>query len=768
MEFRHAVRVSEGADNAPITFISGVPSWEGTPLSGTARAFLFDSAKRAGIPGTDISLECVLGEIPPSRKAHALDYSALLGWKADCLERLARRPSRLLVPLDDLALETITDRRSLDKWQLSIIPAEKVSGRKTIPIYHPDAVFQKYSLSPFFIYGLTRIREQMHFPEIKLTPRIFHIGNSFSEIMVYLGKCRKAQALSVDIETARGQITCVGIAISPTEAMSIRVLPEDWPSSEFATIWTALNELLSSPIPKIFQNWIYDCSYFSRYGIQVKGIWHDTMHANKFLHPELPCGLDTVARIYTREPYWKDEGKNWKDPAGSGDQRTFWTYNCKDAAVTFEAALAQKADLEDRGLADKFYDYLMRLAAPISEMCWNGLPLDIERRDQIRAHHDAEIAKLNEQLGALSTPIMGKPINSRSPKQIKELLNAKKIRIPTKKGQETTDATALLKLQFKYPADPLFGLLLRLSELNKTVSSYLKPAPYPDGRVRYSINIHGTDTGRFSCSKDPWDNGINAQTVPGDLKGMFRAPPGWLFLECDLKQADARFVAWDAPEPTLITFFNTNRDIHRFVASRPELFNKPEGEISKDERQLGKKTGHAANYGMQGKTHSEACLREMGIVMSPDRAQQMLEGYHRTFPGIRMWQARLREEVRRTKCLTTPMGRERYFYDRLGDDLYRVAYAYRPQSTVADIVNTLMLHIYAHRDPLQLHFLVQVHDSLVMLVREAYLRTAVNLILDEKAWNPVLNLSGGALQIPIEVKAGVNWKEMTEQHGDSP
>jgi DNA polymerase I-like protein with 3'-5' exonuclease and polymerase domains len=228
-------------------------------------------------------------------------------------------------------------------------------------------------------------------------------------------------------------------------------------------------------------------------------------------------------------------------------------------------------------------------------------------------------------------------------------------------------------------------------------------------------------------------------------------------VEVDLKQADGRFVAWDAAEPKLIDMYTRGVDIHRFVAAQPELFNKPLDQITKDERQLGKKAGHAANYGVMEHTLALSCLKEMDLVVSPQRARQMLEGYHRLFPGVRAWQKRIENEVKFSKRLSTPLGRERTFYDRLGPDMFREAYAYRPQSTVADVINHLVLHAFTH-----IPILIQIHDSCLFEVEERNLECALARIKDQKTWNPILHLLGGNLLIPIEIKIGQSWGDMKE------
>lgn len=750
--------LSEGNPNATISFVSGIPSWEGKPFTDVCKSFLLDLVKRAGIAESEVRFDLVLGEIPPGRKEHSIAPDRLHYWISDCTARLAKTSVKLFVPMGNIALQALTGHKSIDKWQLSVIPATNVNNRKCLPLYHPEQIYSNYKDMPFLLFGFEKIKEEMHDPKIRVTPRVFHTAPSFSQALKFLGRAMFEDALSVDIETAHGQITCVGIALSSREAMCIPVLPQNWLTDEHHKLWEWINDVLKGPSKKIFQNYIYDCSYFSRYGITVHHLWHDTMLAQKFLYPELPMGLDTIARIYTREPYWKDEGKDWKKADGGvGDLNQFWIYNCKDTTVTFEAAIEQRKQLDARGLTEAFERLVMANAGPASEMCWRGLPVSMEERDLLKMAVEADLLGLRQQFEALSTPVMGKAISPQSPKQVKEFFKAKGYRLPIKKGKESSDQTALLKLQQKYPNDNSLRLLLELSEKNKLLSSYLKPQPYSDGRFRFSLNIHGTETGRWSCRKDAWDNGINAQTISGSLKNMFVAPEGWTWVECDLKQADSRFVAWDAPEPTLIDFYSRGVDIHRFVAGRPELFNKPTEEVTKDERQLGKTVGHASNYGMRGNRLSEICLLNMGLVLPAQRADSMLEGYHRVFPGIRMWQRRIEGEIKRTKRLCTPLGRERYFYDRIGDDLFRVAYAYRPQSTVTDIVNALMRFVSDQRDPVRLHFALQVHDSLVLLCQDSYLDQALAIIKAESEWNPKLALPGGILQIPIEIKVGKIW-----------
>jgi DNA polymerase-1 len=524
-------------------------------------------------------------------------------------------------------------------------------------------------------------------------------------------------------------------------------------------LWKWINRVISNNSRKIFQNFIYDATYLSRYGIVVRNLWHDTMLANKVLHAELPMGLADIARIYTREPYWKDEGRDWKN---MGDINAFWLYNCKDTLVTCEAAFAQRKDLLERGLLKTFENRVMQLCGPAAEMSWTGFPINASKRTELREKLDGEVASLESQLGTLTTPVMGKAINPRSPQQVKEYFKRKGYRLPVKGGKETSDITAILKLQQKYPEDASLQMLVNLSRKNKLISTYLKPEPYPDGRMRCSFYVSTTDTNRWSSGTDSFGMGFNGQTVSKKVKSMFEAPEGWTFVELDLRQADARVVAWESCDAKLLEFFRTGRDIHRYVASLPGMFNKPESEVVDNERQMGKKNGHASNYGVMGQTMSDSILKEMGLVVPSARCTAMIAAYMREFPGVLYRQKQIQTKLRQTKKLTTPLGRERYFYGRLDDTTFRAAYAWSPQSIVNDVICSFIRFANVERDPSKLRFVAQVHDSALMVVRNDYVETARQLAYAENDWNPTMPMPAGDLRIPVEAKAGQNWALMSE------
>ena len=747
-----------GPMDASVLFVTDFPNNDdcasGEPLSGYIGALFNRYLISSGLRRTQVRVESVVEKATPNiRYINELPGHELALWKSDVIRRVNECSANIVVPLGSYATEVLTGHKSVDKWNLSVIRGiPGIHGRKTMPLLHPRRIFAIPKDSPFFTFGFERIREQSLNAEIPHIDRTFHINPSFTDCLDFLRRCKEFPYLSVDIETGRGQITCVGIGTA-NEAICVPTLPDQWKSkTEYFEIWKAIARVLESDIPKIYQNFIYDTTYFCKYGIRPRGLWHDTMLCQKFLNPELPMGLDTIARLFTLEPYWKDEGKDWNINQGI---EQLWRYNCKDVCVTAEAALVQRADLESRNLTAKFQSLVMDLCPQVAEMCWRGLPVCEETRARIEAEQTEISNKATESFKKEVGERLQMDVNPGSPVQLKRIFKSLGYRLPSKDNKESTDANAMAKLRKKHPEEPLFADLMEIRKSSKLLQSYLRfNYDKGDNRMRYSINAHGTETGRFACYKDAFDNGLNAQTIPKAMRVMFSAPQGRTLLQVDLAQAESRFVAWDGPVPKLMEFLSTGRDVHKYVASI--IFQKPEADITYEERQLGKKSGHAANYGVGDNTFADQCLKDFGLVLTQREAHQYLESYHMAFPEVRThYQANVISEVMRTRKLTTPMGRERFFYDRPGPSMEREACAYKPQSTIPDITNCLMKFMRG-----KVPLLLQVHDSLLFEVKNSEVDAVIREVSKTSEWQPEIILNGGPLIIPIDIEQGQSWGKL--------
>jgi DNA polymerase I-like protein with 3'-5' exonuclease and polymerase domains len=106
--------------------------------------------------------------------------------------------------------------------------------------------------------------------------------------------------------------------------------------------------------------------------------------------------------------------------------------------------------------------------------------------------------------------------------------------------------------------------------------------------------------------------------------------------------------------------------------------------------------------------------------------------------------------------LKAPTGWERYFYGRPDDNTLREAVAWSPQHTIPFIMNKIMLFLMDLRkhDELQFHLIAQVHDAIYLLARDEEVDKISNTIVKTKAGHPLIQLVGGELYIPRDVKVG--------------
>lgn len=685
----------------------------------------------------------------------------------------------VIIAMGEKALNLTTGRRGIDKWHLSPLDSLPSFGtKKVIPTYDPTRVNKDPQLGLYQELAFRRALLESKTTTFARTPERYHLNPSTDETLAVLDFLLTQPVISVDVETGYGQINTVGFAWSESDAIAINVLPDRLMDDNYYRLWNGIRKVLEGPAKKVFQNFIYDTSYFSAYGCRVVNTYHDTMWAQKYLYPELDMNLGNVGRMYTSRPYWKDDGKveheegKKKDWGAVRDWTKHYQYNCRDTTGTFEAHLSQRVDLEGRGLLQTFDGYVMRLSEPILEMCSRGVPVDLEQRERLKVQTETHIQALTEEF----KKEVGSDLNPRSPKQIMKYLKEQGITPPKKydkaKGnyRESADASSIKRIRLKHPDLKSLALLADIRSLSKAIGSYIDFDVKPgENRLRYSLNGTGTETLRFSGHKDPWDRGFNIQTIPregGDvsIKSMFVSPREMSFVEVDLRQAESRFVAYDSADPTLIQMLESGADIHRYVAA--EIFRKNEADVTKDERQLGKKAGHGANYAMKESVFIETCFAEMDLVLTKAEAKTTLEAYHRLFPGIRRWHQWIRMELNLKRKLSAPSGWERYFYGRYGDDMFKEAYAWRPQHTIPWITNHLMLHLCAERTKGNLRFelLFQGHDALYLLAPDHWVPAVTKECHRLKKWHPEVVLPGGKLIIPVETKAGKIMSDLKEVH----
>src|SRR5690606_22863744 len=92
--------------------------------------------------------------------------------------------------------------------------------------------------------------------------------------------------------------------------------------------------ILGSPVPKVWQNAMFDATALYRMGIEVRNVAHDTMVEWFFNWGSTieENGLDVICSVLTEQPYYKSD----VEFVGQDDDRGR-EYCCTDVAVMNEA-----------------------------------------------------------------------------------------------------------------------------------------------------------------------------------------------------------------------------------------------------------------------------------------------------------------------------------------------------------------------------------------------------------------------------------------------
>ncbi len=163
-----------------------------------------------------------------------------------------------------------------------------------------------------------------------------------------------ASILSIDIESVYtkrdsvfsphpGYPTTISIADSASYALSINFFRES--TKETLVLWRELDRLLSAKTI-LGQNFFeFDAPRLRSLGFGIsKTKIIDTKIRHHILWPELSHTLQFMTRQYTREPYYKDEGKVWN----MKNMIKLRRYNCLDTAVTYEVYEQQELEFQER------------------------------------------------------------------------------------------------------------------------------------------------------------------------------------------------------------------------------------------------------------------------------------------------------------------------------------------------------------------------------------------------------------------------------------
>jgi len=454
----------------------------------------------------------------------------------------------------------------------------------------------------------------------------------------------------------------------------------------------------------------------------------------------------------------------------SSESEKLWVYCGLDNCVTLEVFEAMEPQLDN--ITRATYEFEKSLQGPVIEINMRGVLIDAEERERSIGLLQTKLTQLEKQLTRLLQEGVGVFINWRSPAQLKELFY-KTMGFPQiiKHGKVTVDRDALEKLESHFYAGPIVRHLLAMRDVAKKIS-VLKTSTDSDGRIRTSINIAGTSTGRFSSAISDFGSGGNLQNVEEQLRRPFIADPGMKFAYIDLEQAESRAVGaieWNLFHDGRYLDACESGDLHTSVAKMmyPEMAWT--GDLAKDKetaeapfyrqhsvRHMCKVLGHGSNYAGQPWTMAKHTKMDQKLIKA------FQEKYFEAFPH-KAWHQWVRERIMEDGYLVSLTGRRRWFFGRRNDDsTIREAIAFDPQGSVGDILNRGMRQVWRLGIS---QLLLQIHDAILVQFAEDEEDEILPKIL-EAIKVPIELNHNRTLVIPAEAKTGFNWSNFSKDNPD--
>jgi len=585
----------------------------------------------------------------------------------------------------------------------------------------------------------------------------------------WMARLEQADIFCFDTETTslnytNAEIVGVSFSVCPGEAVYIPVAHDyiDVPVQlDREYVLGLLRPVLEDAShSKVGQNLKYDANVLKNYGIELRGIIHDTMLASYVLDSTATRhDMDSMALKFLGK-----ETIHFEDVAGKGAKQILFSqvpldqatpYAAEDADITLQLHQHLWPQLEAQQPLRKLYQEMeVPLIPVLSRMECNGVLIDADMLSELSQELGERIIEIEDQ----TFEIAGSKFNLGSPKQIQAILYDE-LGLPvlkkTPKGQPSTAEAVLQELALDYP---LPKLILEHRGVSKLKSTYSDSLPLQvntkTGRVHTSYHQAVAATGRLSSTNPNLQN-IPVRTEDGrKIRQAFIAPGGCKIVAADYSQIELRIMAHLSGDEGLLNAFNEGVDIHSATAA--EVFETSLKAVTKDQRRSAKAINFGLIYGMS----AFGLARQLGIQRG--EAQSYIDLYFSRYPGVKLYMDETRKLGRKQGYVETLFGRRLYLPEINSRNAQRRQYAERTainapmQGTAADIIKRAMIGVDAWIQEYSesVKMIMQVHDELVFEVQNKQLDFVVENIR-------TLMTGAASLKIPllVDIGEGSNWDE---------
>ena len=489
-------------------------------------------------------------------------------------------------------------------------------------------------------------------------------------------------------------------------------------------------------IEKVIQDGKNLVTILTKHNIEVKKFIFDTVVAAYL--------IDSAKSNYPLEVLINEY--LMKEVKGEGDELI-----CNAMASMKELYEYLKDRIDKEGMDELYYEVEHPLISILSSMEAIGFNVNREKLDELAVKFKEEISRTEKEIYELCE----EEFNISSPKQLGKIL-FEKLDLPVIKKTKTgysTNAEVLEKLMDKHPVVEKIIYYRQITKLNSTYVEGLKNVIDEDGAIHSSFNQTVTTTGRLSSTEPNLQNIPVKYEMGREIRKVFIPQESTdVLLSCDYSQIELRVLAHMSDDKNMIDAFNHHSDIHTKTAS--EVFKVPVEEVTPLMRSRAKAVNFGIVYGISDFSLSQ------DLKITRKEAAEYMEIYFDRYPKIKGYLESVKEEAKEKGYVLTVLNRRRFIPEikssnkivkALGE---RLAMNAPIQGSAADIINLAMVKVYNRikKENLESQMILQVHDELILNVKENELEIVKALVKEEM--ENVLKMS---VTLEVDTNIGNTW-----------
>ncbi|MBT4250259.1 DNA polymerase I [bacterium] len=683
--------------------------------------------------------------LPPEK---IIDLLALMGDSSDNVPGVSgvgvKTAVKLLKEYDDI--ESVLDNASKIKNKRvydgltngrdsAYLSKELVTIVKDVDV---DTSIEKFITNSFNLEDLSKKFKELEFHGLlkyvsvddvdiktKKIEKVYKTILNIDELKELVKKVQSSDMVSIDLETTSvnpmvAEIVGVSISFKKNEGFYVPILYLEKNKNNFGTddlkivLENIKGFLENDKIKKVGQNIKYDTLIYSRNGINVTGIYFDTMVAASILNPSARSyKLDMLSvefLNYTMVPI--------EDLIGRGkDQITMDMvpiekaayYAAEDADIVLQLSQIFISKLEENKQMDFFIDIEMPLITVLTKMELEGVFVDQESLNAMSVKIGDRLDILVKEIYKISDT----EFNVNSTQQLAKILFDDLKLTQIKKRSTAENVLKELIQEHELPT-----LILEYRKLNKLKNTYVDALPTvinPDtNRIHSTFNQTIASTGRLSSTNPNFQN-IPIRTKEGReiRKSFITQRENWEILSADYSQIELRVMAHLSEDLELCNAFNANLDIHTRTASL--IYNVSIDDVQPDMR----RTAKVINFGIMYGAGPFRISQELGI--SRKASQEIIKEYFNQYSGVKQYISATLDKARSDNYVETLLGRRRSVWDINSQNALkrqaaeRIAINMPIQGSAAELIKIAMIDVQKNieLEHMSSKLILQIHDELL-------------------------------------------------------